>query len=160
MKRGFTLAELLIALLILGALATFTIPKLLNGQQDSRRKAIFRETITSIAAVYYQGYLTGEMRCDNLIEYTGAHLNAVRISGGTLDLATGAQVLSIDNVCTITCQEDLIVDWNGATGPNVLGDDQLYLSTFIDKGCAKPPGYIRAANAGSRALFEEIFGSS
>lgn len=35
---GFTLAELLIALGILGVIATFTIPKILSAQQDSKTK--------------------------------------------------------------------------------------------------------------------------
>jgi prepilin-type N-terminal cleavage/methylation domain-containing protein len=52
MKRGFTLAELLIALAILGVIATFTIPKVLQSQQDSRFKAFAKETAATISAAY------------------------------------------------------------------------------------------------------------
>ena len=46
---GFTLAELLIALLILGVVATFTIPKVLQSQANSQKKAVFRETLAVVA---------------------------------------------------------------------------------------------------------------
>ncbi len=37
--KGFTLAELLMALAILGVIATFTIPKILGAQQSSSSNA-------------------------------------------------------------------------------------------------------------------------
>ena len=40
---GFTLVELLIALAILGTIATFTIPKVLQTQQDGKFKSIGKE---------------------------------------------------------------------------------------------------------------------
>lgn len=44
-QSGFTLAELLIALTILGVIATFTIPKILTAQQASTYNAIAKETM-------------------------------------------------------------------------------------------------------------------
>lgn len=49
---GFTLAELLIALAILGLIATFTIPKVLQSSQDSTYKSIAKE----VAAMLSEGY--------------------------------------------------------------------------------------------------------
>lgn len=51
---GFTLAELLIALAILGVIATFTIPKILQAQSDSRKSAIVKETAATIASLYQE----------------------------------------------------------------------------------------------------------
>ena len=42
-SRGFTLSELLIALVILGLIATFTIPKVLSSQQDTQFNARAKE---------------------------------------------------------------------------------------------------------------------
>jgi prepilin-type N-terminal cleavage/methylation domain-containing protein len=51
-KTAFTLAELLIALAILGVIATFTIPKVLIAQQNSTSNAIAKETIAAVSAAY------------------------------------------------------------------------------------------------------------
>ena len=51
---GFTLAELLIALAILGVIATFTIPKIITSQQNAKYQAVAKETVSTIAAAYQQ----------------------------------------------------------------------------------------------------------
>jgi len=50
--KGFTLAELLICLAILGEIATFTIPKMLSAQQNTRYKAVAKEAVGTLAAAY------------------------------------------------------------------------------------------------------------
>ncbi|WP_373530916.1 type II secretion system protein [Vampirovibrio sp.] len=51
-SKGFTLTELLISLLILAEIATFTIPKLLSNQQNSSYNANAKEVMGTIAAAY------------------------------------------------------------------------------------------------------------
>lgn len=49
---GFTLAELLISLAILGVIATFTIPKILAAQQTEKFNAIAKEDAAAIGTAY------------------------------------------------------------------------------------------------------------
>jgi prepilin-type N-terminal cleavage/methylation domain-containing protein len=54
MRKGFTLAELLIALAILGVIATFTIQKVLVAQSDAKYKAIAKEAAAMVSGAYEQ----------------------------------------------------------------------------------------------------------
>jgi len=49
---GFTLAEVLICLVILGEIATFTIPKLIVSQQNYSYNAKAKETIAMVVGAY------------------------------------------------------------------------------------------------------------
>jgi prepilin-type N-terminal cleavage/methylation domain-containing protein len=50
--RAFTLSELLIALAILGVIAVFTIPKVLQSQQSTKSKSIMKETAGMVSTAY------------------------------------------------------------------------------------------------------------
>lgn len=50
--KGFTLAELLVTLLILGEIATFTIPKIITAQQNNTYNAKAHEAISMVSAAY------------------------------------------------------------------------------------------------------------
>ncbi len=84
---GFTLAELLISLAVLGVIATFTIPKVLQGQQNKQWNAAAKEAASTITAAY-QAYQLDKgslisIGNNQLFEY----LNYVRLdtSSATLD---------------------------------------------------------------------------
>jgi prepilin-type N-terminal cleavage/methylation domain-containing protein len=51
-QNGFTLAELLITLGILGIIATFTIPKILDSSTDTKYNAIAKEAASMITGAY------------------------------------------------------------------------------------------------------------
>ncbi len=51
-SSGFTLAELLIALAILGVIATFTIPKILSAQQNAKSNSAAKQVAGAISAAY------------------------------------------------------------------------------------------------------------
>jgi prepilin-type N-terminal cleavage/methylation domain-containing protein len=56
---GFTLAELLISLAILGVITTFTIPKILTAQQNEQNKAKAKEVAAMISGAYQQAQVAG-----------------------------------------------------------------------------------------------------
>jgi prepilin-type N-terminal cleavage/methylation domain-containing protein len=51
-RQGFTLAELLVALLIIAEIATFTIPKVISSQQNIASRSIAKEAAATIAEAY------------------------------------------------------------------------------------------------------------
>lgn len=70
-QKGFTLAELLIALALLGIIAAFTIPKVLQATGNQEATAKIRETISTMEQAYYnlamQNQLTiGSTLYDNI----------------------------------------------------------------------------------------------
>lgn len=78
-QSGFTLAELLIALAILGIIATFTIPKVLQNQQDTQWEAGGKEFASMLSGAF-QAYksentLTSTTTVGDLTPY----MNYVRI---------------------------------------------------------------------------------
>jgi prepilin-type N-terminal cleavage/methylation domain-containing protein len=88
---GFTLAELLIALAILGVIATFTIPKILSSQQNGEKVAKAKEVAGMISTAYQQlqlgSTITSGTKPSDLIPY----LNYVKqdTSGTVIDAVPG-----------------------------------------------------------------------
>lgn len=82
---GFTLAELLISLAILGVIATFTIPKVLVAQQNNANNANAKQMVAALSNAY-QAYLRD-----------GGSKTTMRTS----DLTPYLNYLSIDNTVTL-----------------------------------------------------------
>lgn len=190
MRGGFSLAELLLALLVLGQIAVFTIPKVLTAQQNSQRKAVFKETIATLNEVVYTGVVTGELNGANDHSYIPSHVNAVIVCDSMNSLAGGCWTQPLDGYPNSYAQnetgfllhngatfsgldqadssdhEQAHIDWNGATGPNLDGDDQLTIDlcyrTGVCGGTRDVAGTVSpwGADANSIALYEEIFTGS
>jgi prepilin-type N-terminal cleavage/methylation domain-containing protein len=99
---GFTLAELLIALAILGVIATFTLPKVLQSQQNNQYKTIAKEAAGMLSGSYQayqvQNIATGATGSSNLTPY----MNYVSIqTTGSIDGDAGTPTLACDvnNIC-------------------------------------------------------------
>lgn len=80
---GFTLAELLIALAILGVIATFTIPKVLSSQQDSRYKAIAKEVAGMVSGAYQAYQYDTTVQTSTGFKHLTPYMNYVRLDSVT-----------------------------------------------------------------------------
>lgn len=89
-QAGFTLAELLIALAILGVIATFTIPKVLNSQQNSTFNSIAKEAAASVSEAYQAYQLENNITSTTGIDDLTPYLNYVAlVSNITVDHRPG-----------------------------------------------------------------------
>ena len=83
MRNGFTLAELLIALAILGVIATFAIPKVLNSQQDGKLNAIGKETAAALSEAYQVYRLNSTVTTATVFGDMTQYLNYVAVDSTT-----------------------------------------------------------------------------
>ncbi len=85
---GFTLAELLIALAVLGVIATFTIPKVLNGSQNGQKNAMAKEVASMMSGALQAYRLENSVVGAGINEFT-PFMNYVRVdtSGTAVDHA-------------------------------------------------------------------------
>jgi prepilin-type N-terminal cleavage/methylation domain-containing protein len=80
---GFTLAELLIALAILGVIATFTIPKILSAQQNSSNNAIAKEALSAVSAAFQQYSIQNGLSSSTSVNAITQYLNYVAVDSTT-----------------------------------------------------------------------------
>ena len=90
-KFGFTLAELLIALLVLGVIATFTIPKVLSSQQSNEWKSSAKETVSMVAEAYVAYKANNTPATSFSLAQLTPYMNYVVIKTTGADLADGDQ---------------------------------------------------------------------
>lgn len=105
--HGFTLSELLIALAILGLIATFTIPKVLQSVGSSSNKTVVKEAASMINGAYdsvladQNGVLDAT---NDKITKLAAKFNYVEaVTTGTLTAPTGTTFSTAPNCASITC---------------------------------------------------------
>jgi len=100
---GFTLAELLIALLILGEISTFTIPKIIYSQQNQKYNAVAKESAAMISGAYQQYQYSGNSITTMSAGALTPYFNYLSIdTSGTLidDVSTGGSITcSAANPC-------------------------------------------------------------
>lgn len=85
-SHGFTLAELLVSLSILGVIATFTIPKILAAQQSSSNNAKAHEVAGMISAAYQQAQLAGVINANSKPGDLSPYMNYISVdTSSTID---------------------------------------------------------------------------
>lgn len=80
---GFTLAELLIALAILGVIATFAIPKLLDSSQSNEHNAIVKEAVATVSGAYQTYKLSNTASASTEFEDLTPYINYVAVDTAT-----------------------------------------------------------------------------
>jgi prepilin-type N-terminal cleavage/methylation domain-containing protein len=76
---GFTLVELLIALVILGEIATFSIPKILYASQNQSYNAAAKEVAAMLSGALQQAKLTGTLTANTKLHDLTPYMNFVAI---------------------------------------------------------------------------------
>jgi prepilin-type N-terminal cleavage/methylation domain-containing protein len=77
-RPGFTLAEVLIAVALLGIIAMFVVPKLLSIQTMETRRVVFKESAAAISQVFYTALQNGELDENTSSTYFVSHLNGLK----------------------------------------------------------------------------------
>ena len=109
-SKAFTLAELLIALAILGVIATFTIPKILESGSDSKFNSIAKEAAGMVSGAYQNYKLENTASASTTFGDLTPYMNYVKVDTAILIDATY-------NSTTADCgtvNTDCIVLHNGA----------------------------------------------
>ena len=183
--RGFTLNEMLVALAILGLIAGFVVPKVINGIENQQKRAILKEVISDLTSLCMTEWLQGSLKPStspyqllkekfNCTQYADnassaglwvAPLHGDSTRAGCL-LPNGAVIImdpSANGVNTFG------VDWNGSKSPNAdyigVNGDRLLLR-FNNQATGTPPWTVHGNNllagqlkpdTGSVAFYNWVF---
>ncbi len=92
-SQGFTLAELLIALAILGVIATFTIPKILSSSQNGQNTAIAKEAASMVSGAFSTYTLTNGLASGVTAGALTPYMNYVSTDTATAYTGSGGTAL-------------------------------------------------------------------
>lgn len=137
-KQGFTLAEVLITLVIIGIIASMTLPSLLGGTNKQELKTGLQKAISVLTqTITLQYALTGEdfstMNSDSALNFAKTRLNLKTAPTTASEITTRDGIiynLSNVNNCTQTNPCQITVDANGSKKPNAVTADNA--STLAD----------------------------
>lgn len=118
---GFTLTEVLITLLILGEIATFTIPKIIIAQQNSRYNATAKEAVSTVSAAYQQAMYNSQITTSTTGGVLAQYINYVATTTASIDATpndTGSQSCDSPYLCIKLHSGGVILFDKGSFGGN------------------------------------------
>ncbi len=132
-KKGFTLAEILIVLMVIGAIATMTIPSLMRGVTESQWKTAYKKAYNTVVNLTAMERISGQL--PSTADSTGVikMFQSLNSNLSVKDYASGAAGLG-DGTTLTTASFFPAVKFTDAAG-NLLdpgGDDVLDASTIDD----------------------------
>jgi len=135
-KHGFTLAEILISLLILGVIASLTIPSLIQNTHKKEEQVKFKKVLSMVnQAISMDKALTG----DDLSQYISGYRTLLNIEGmfrKRLSVTEPASGYFQTPDGSYFYFEDSAFDYNPANAlsdSNCLFHVEVYLKTLSDK---------------------------
>ncbi|HEY9685571.1 MAG TPA: type II secretion system protein [Coleofasciculaceae cyanobacterium] len=104
-KLGFTLAELLIALAILGVIATFTIPKVLQSTTSGQNTAVAKEAASMVSGAFTAYQLNNSIADATTPGVFTQYMNYVSTDAATTGIGTAAGQTGLQdcNVANVVC---------------------------------------------------------
>jgi prepilin-type N-terminal cleavage/methylation domain-containing protein len=154
--EAFTLSELLISLSILGLISAITLPSIFNSVNEMQRISVFKETIQALTEVSTMMAYEGDTFTDitpfleklNLRKgcyTTEADCMSTPSVGSFSDprggvMLNGSIFWDLEPVSTGSEGFDNIaIDWNGHSGPNLEGQDILIVSRCVSTAASSYP---------------------
>jgi type II secretory pathway pseudopilin PulG len=163
---AFSLSEMLIALGVMGLIALFAVPKVLQRGAGNAHKAALKQTLSQLEAVAREAAAEGTLNTTGQSVYTlimsalpltSSCTNAVAGScwssaaqadadfqQGGLITPTGLQVAGLSTTVVAETFDGVVLDANGPKGENSDGTDILKLGVCVAyAGCSAsaPTGY-------------------
>ena len=130
---GFTLAELLICLLIIGEITTFTIPKLITSQQNTQSNAITKEAAGTLSTALMQYKVTNTLSTSTSTADLTPYLNYVaKDSTSIIDSESGGTSLDCSTAGTACYRlHNGAMLWCGTTNVDFGGTGTLNAIYFL-----------------------------
>ena len=156
LAKAFSLAELMIALAVLGAISALTLPSVLSNAKNDMMKAKGKEVVTQLQSALQANWQSGEEA--SYFTYLEKHLNVAKVCPGgettgpcfagwhylnpaydgdrKLLLPNGA-LMNLHGEGTISGYPlvvQVLIDLNGMTGPNLTGKNKDLMCLRFNAG--------------------------
>ncbi len=167
-KKGFTLAEILIVLMVIGAIATMTIPSLMRGVTESQWKTAYKKTYNTLVNLCAMERIAGNLPSEasrdkgsirmfdslntslSVKDYAALETSSGNTySDGTIVTAskykscvkyTNAAGQTVNSTCSFAWSD------SEADSPWIITEDNLAYSVTVGTGCGTKQSINSATN--------------
>jgi prepilin-type N-terminal cleavage/methylation domain-containing protein len=130
-KLGFTLAELLIALAILGVIATFTIPKVLQSTTSGQNTAVAKEAASMISGAFSAYQMNNQIAATTTAGVLTQFMNYVKTDTATNVNGMAADCAALNTSGCLVLHNGAYLQYDGDSSFNADADATLETSDHI-----------------------------